>query len=76
MSENIRLLSSHFELEGSDRVDLLQIVFGAILLAGYYLIEIAYRVVYFIVHFWIVSVFAVIMHSCLDPEAPIGRPSF
>lgn len=40
-------------------MDILQVVLGAILLAGYYLIEIAYRIVYFIVHFWIVSIFVI-----------------
>lgn len=57
LSVSASLLSFNFEMERSDSVDPLQVVIGGILLAGYYLIEIAYRVVYFIVHFWIVSVF-------------------
>jgi hypothetical protein len=69
LSASVGLLSFNFKLERSDRSDILQVVIGAILFTGYYLIEIAYRIVYFIVHFWIVSIFVV----ALIVVAWIGR---
>lgn len=77
LSASSSLLLSNFRLEWSGRVDILQVVLGAILLAGYYLIEIAYRIVYFIVHFWIVSISVVglIMVALIGKRQSTSRNS-